>query len=87
VEFIGSAGDVIFWHPRAIHSAGINRSAEHGDPLVRVIIPCDFQLDGLAYVDDEKFGPSEDYQWWIDTRNFEEDMPPNSTNIWDDWAI
>ena len=87
VEFTGSAGDVIFWHPRAIHSAGSNRSAEHSDPLVRVIIPCDFQLDGLAYVDDEKFGPSEDYQWWIDTRNFEEDMPPNTTNIWNDWAI
>ena len=48
-----------------------------------------FARDGnvFAYVDDEKFGPSEDYQWWIDTRNFEEDMPPTTTNIWNDWAI
>ena len=87
VEFTGSAGDVVFWHPRALHSAGINHSAEIGKPLVRVIIPCDFQRDDLTYVDDERFGPSENYQWWIDTRNFKEDSPPNADNVWDDWAI
>ncbi len=87
VEFTGSAGDVIFWHPRALHSAGINRSAENGEPLVRVIIPCDFQLDGLTYVDDERFGPSENYQWWIDTRDSMEDNPPSANNFWSDWAI
>jgi hypothetical protein len=87
VEFTGSAGDVIFWHPRALHSAGINRSIESGKPIVRVIIPCDFQRDGRTYVDDEQFGPGDDYQWWIDARNFEEDDAPTPNNMWDDWAI
>jgi len=87
VEFTGSAGDVIFWHPRALHSAGINRSIESGKPIVRVIIPCDFQRDGRTYVDDKQFGPGEDYQWWIDARNFEEDDAPTTENMWDDWAI
>ena len=87
VEFTGLAGDVVFWHPRALHSAGVNHSSENGEPLVRIIIPCDFQLDGLTYVTDEKFGPSDNYQWWIDTRNFEEDNPPSRDNFWEDWAI
>ena len=87
VEFTGSAGDVVFWHPRALHSAGINRSAENGQPIVRIIIPCDFQRDGRTYVDDEQFGPGETYQWWIDTRNFLEDEAATAKNIWKDWAI
>ena len=87
VEFTGSAGDVIFWHPRALHSAGINRSIESGKPIVRVIIPCDFQRDGRTYVDDKQYGPGEDYQWWIDARNLKEDEVPTADNMWDDWAI
>ena len=87
VEFTGSPGDVIFWHPRALHSAGINRSAELGAPMARPIIPCDFQRDGLTYVDEPDFGPGEAFQWWIDTRNVTEDIAPTADNMWDDWAI
>ena len=84
LEFTGSAGDVIFWHPRALHSAGINRSAELGAPMVRPIIPCDFQRDGLTSVDDPDFGPGEAFQLWIDTRNVAEDLPATPNNMWDD---
>ena len=87
IEFTGSPGDVIFWHPRALHSAGINRSAEKGKPMVRPIVPCDFQRAGLTYADDTDFGPGEDFQWWIDTRNTIEDFPTTTDNMWDDWAI
>ncbi len=87
VEFTGSRGDVIFWHPRVLHSAGINQSAELGRPMVRVIVPCDFQIAGRDYYDDDDFGPGEDYQWWIDTRNYQSDVPPTGDNMWDDWAI
>lgn len=87
VEFTGARGDVIFWHPRALHSSGVNFSAEMGKPMVRVIIPCDFQRPGRDYFDDTKFGPGEDYQWWIDTRNDTADNPPTPDNMWDDWAI
>ena len=87
VEFTGSPGDVIFWHPRSLHSAGLNHSADNGSPTVRVIIPCDYQIKGRDYFDDPAYGPGEDYQWWIDTRNFESDVPPTAENLWSDWGI
>jgi hypothetical protein len=87
IEFTGARGDVIFWHPRALHSSGVNFSAEMGKPMVRVIIPCDFQRPNRDYFDDTQFGPGEDYQWWIDTRNDTADTPPTADNMWDDWAI
>lgn len=87
VEFTGGRGDVIFWHPRALHSAGINQSKELGRPMVRVIIPCDFQIEGRDYFDDPDYGPGADYQWWIDTRNHADDVPPTAENLWEDWGI
>ncbi len=87
VEFTGSRGDVVFWHPRALHSAGVNRSADTGRPRLRVLIPCDYQRAGRAYFDDEQYGPGEAFQWWIDTRNFTGDAAPTTENMWDDWGL
>ena len=87
VEFTGKAGDVVFWHPRMIHSAGVNNSAKRGEPLVRVVIPVDYQRAGMTYWDDLEYGPGPDYQYWVDTRNYEEDVAATPTNMWDRWAI
>ena len=87
VETHGRPGDVIFWHHRLLHSPGINRTADTDTPRVRVIVPCDYQAGGKTYYDDELFGPGANYQWWLDTRNFREDVPPDETNIWQAWAI
>lgn len=90
VECVGGAGDVVFWHPRMLHSAGVNHSAEpnaRGGPTVRLIVPCDYGRAGLDYFDDEKFGPGEKYQWWVDTRNFRQDVPATPDNLWHGWAI
>ena len=87
VELTGEAGDVVFWHPRLLHSAGINHSAEWANPLVRLIVPCDYQPADRTFFDDLEFGPGPDYQWWVDTRNFREDVPPTRDNLWSDWAI
>ena len=87
VEFTGGAGDVVFWHPRMLHSAGVNYSAESGRPTVRLIIPCDYQRAGCTYFDDDEYGPGEKYQWWVDTRNFREDVPATADNVWSGWAI
>lgn len=87
VEFTGGRGDVIFWHPRSLHAAGINQSADFGQPMVRVIVPCDFQIEGRDRFDDTDYGPGPDYQWWIDTRNYADDVPPTADNLWDDWGI
>ena len=87
VEFSGSAGDVVFWHPRLIHSAGVNHSMEEGKPIVRVIVPCDYQRKGLSYFDDLIYGPGPAYQYWVDTRNFREDVASAPDNMWSNWAI
>ena len=87
VEFTGVAGDVVFWHPRLLHSAGINRSADGDAPRVRVIVPCDYERADRSHFDDMEFGPGARYQWWIDTRNFREDVAPTEDNMWRDWAI
>ena len=91
VEFPGRAGDVVFWHPRTLHSAGVNYSAEttpaETTPRVRLIIPCDYERAGLSYFDDDDYGPGEKYQWWVDTRNFHEDVPATEHNIWHGWGI
>lgn len=87
VEFTGQAGDVVFWHPRTLHSAGVNYSADGDHPTVRLVVPCDYQRDGMTYFDDEEYGPGEKYQWWVDTRNYREDIPTTADNIWAGWAI
>ena len=87
VEFPGNAGDVVFWHPRTLHSAGVNYSAQSKDPTVRLIVPCDYERAGLTYFDDDEYGPGEKYQWWVDTRNFREDVPATEDNIWHNWAV
>lgn len=87
VEFTGRVGDVIFWHPRLIHSAGINDSGQSDNPMVRVLTPIDYQRAGETYVDDLEYGPGPKYQWWIDTRNVREDILATEFNIWHGWAI
>ena len=87
VEFVGEAGDVVFWHPRLIHSAGVNYSAETNEPRIRYVIPCDFQKSGYTFYDDDDLGPGTKQQWWVDTRHFREDPAPSLTNMWDDWVI
>lgn len=87
MEFTGDAGDVVFWHPRTLHSAGVNYSADGNRPGVRLVVPCDYQRDGMTYFDDEEYGPGEKYQWWVDTRNYREDVPTTADNIFSGWAI
>ena len=87
LEFPGEAGDVVFWHPRLIHSPGINLSADLGRPIMRYVVPCDYQRDGLTLFDDPERGPSSERQWWVDTRNHLEDIPATLDNIWDGWTF
>ena len=87
VEFTGNAGDVVFWHPRTMHSAGVNYSAQGDQPTLRVIVPCDYQRANMTYFDDEEYGPGEKYQWWVDTRNYREDIATTEDNICTGWAV
>jgi len=87
VEFSGKAGDVVFWHPRLVHAPGVNRSADHDRPVVRYIVPCEYQKDGLTSYFNLSHGPAPNRQWWVDTRNFREDVPVTEDNMWDGWAF
>ena len=87
IELWGNAGDVIFWHPRLIHSGGINSSATSPKPVLRLIVPCDYQQDGFTFYDDLIEGPGPNHQWWVDARNFREDIPATPDNIWHNWAF
>jgi hypothetical protein len=87
VEFSGQAGDVVFWHPRLVHAPGVNRSADSGRPVVRYIVPCEYQKEGLTPYFNLSHGPAPNRQWWVDTRNFREDVPATADNMWDGWAF
>ena len=89
VECVGSPGDVVFWHPRILHSSGKNYSAIDGSPCIRIVIPCDFQKDGRTFFDDdEHYGPGKREQWWVDAHNFTEDNEvPTPDNLWSEWNI
>lgn len=87
VEFVGEPGDVVFWHPRLIHSAGVNYSAETNTPRIRYAIPCDFQKGGRILYDDDDLGPGTTHQWWVDTRHYRGDPIPTKDNLWTDWEI
>jgi len=87
IEFSGKAGDVVFWHPRLVHAPGVNRSADHDHPVVRYIVPCEYQKDGLTSYFNLSHGPAPNRQWWVDTKNFREDVPATEDNMWDGWAF
>ena len=86
-EIVGSAGDVVFWHPRMIHSGGVNYSADTDNPCVRLVVPCDFQRGNYTYYEEETYGPSEREMWWVDSRHYHEDVAPTADNLWAEWQI
>jgi ectoine hydroxylase-related dioxygenase (phytanoyl-CoA dioxygenase family) len=87
VEFHGKAGDVVFWHPRLVHGSGVNYSADQDRPVVRYIVPCEYQRDGLTSYFNLSHGPAPNRQWWVDTRNFREDVPATKDNVWNGWTF
>jgi hypothetical protein len=87
IEFTGKAGDVLFWHPKLLHSGGINSSADRDQPVLRLIVPCDYQRDDFTFYDNLVDGPGPVHQWWCDTRNFHEDPIATPENIWDGWTF
>jgi hypothetical protein len=89
VEITGCAGDVCFWHHRMVHSGGVNRTADRrgdeGGPVVRMVVPVDFQKDGLTLVEGPTSNPGPNHQWWVHTRQFEEDR--RQADMWATWGI
>jgi hypothetical protein len=90
VECVGRAGDVVYWHPRLVHSPGINRSGTTADPTIRQAVICEWQRSGpdRTLISHPTSNPGPKFQFWIDTRHWEEDTDaPTPENIWDGWAF
>lgn len=80
VELVGNAGDVIFWHGRMVHTAGI-----HVGSQIRWAVFGDYSQDRQCLSEDEhrKLGQ---YEWFKDTQLFRDDPAP-STDMWKSWNI
>ena len=89
VEICGHAGDVVFWHPRIVHSAGVNRSGLTQSPQVREAVICEWQRGGpeRTFLDHANSNPGPRLQFWIDTRAWLEDKAPTYTNMWDEFEL
>ncbi len=79
-EFSGNAGDVMFWHGRSIHSAGI-----HTGSKIRWAVFADFSQD-RPVLSDEEHRELGQYEWFKDTKLFREDLPVTQ-NMWRSWNI
>ena len=80
VELVGSAGDVIFWHGRMIHTAGI-----HIGENIRWAVFGDYSQDRPCLSEDEHREIGQ-YEWFKDTQLFLDDPSP-SQDMWKSWNI
>lgn len=80
VELIGSAGDVIFWHGRLIHTAGI-----HIGSHIRWAVFGDYSQERQCLSEDEHRELGQ-YEWFKDTKLFRDDPAP-SQDMWKSWNI
>lgn len=80
LELAGRAGDVIFWHGRTVHSAGI-----HTGDRVRWAVFGDFTLDAPTLTPDEHRELGQ-YEWFKDTELKRDDAVADG-DMWRDWRL
>ena len=80
IELVADAGDVIFWHGRLVHSAGIHVGAE-----IRWAVFGDYSQDRPILSEDQHRDLGQ-YEWFKDTRLFENDSRI-SDDMWEDWRV
>lgn len=80
VEFAGEKGDVIFWHGRTVHSAGV-----HMGDSIRWAVFADFTLDRevLSPEEHKRIGQ---FEWFKDAKRFAEDAPAGG-DMWRGWRL
>ena len=81
---------MVYWHPRLVHSPGINRTGTTANPTVRQAVICEWQRagPGRTLISHANSNPGPKFQFWIDTRHWEEDTEaPTPENVWDGWAF
>lgn len=80
VEFAGEKGDVIFWHGRTVHSAGV-----HLGDSIRWAVFADFTMDReiLSPEEHKRIGQ---FEWFKDAKCFADDAPVGE-NMWRGWRL
>ena len=80
VEFAGEKGDVIFWHGRTVHSAGV-----HLGDAIRWAVFADFTLDRevLSPEEHKRIGQ---FEWFKDAKCFAADAPVGE-DMWRGWRL
>ena len=80
VEFSGEKGDVIFWHGRTVHSAGV-----HLGDSIRWAVFADFTMDREILSPDEHKQIGQ-FEWFKDAKYFADDVPAGE-DMWRGWRL
>ena len=80
VEFAGEQGDVVFWHGRTVHSAGV-----HIGDSIRWAVFADFTED-REILDADAHRELGLYEWFKDAKMFKNDVKV-SADMWQNWRL
>ena len=80
VEFTAQQGDVVFWHGRTVHTAGI-----HVGDTIRWAVFADFTED-RPILDADEHRACGQYEWFKDAKLFRDDVEVGE-DMWRSWRI
>ena len=80
VEFVGQKGDVVFWHGRTVHTAGI-----HVGDSIRWAVFADF-TQNRPFLTPNQHREVGQYEWFKDTKLFIDDDRVNE-DMWRNWRL
>lgn len=80
-ELAGAKGDVIFWHGRTVHSAGV-----HVGDRIRWAVFADFTHDRETLNAEEHLACRQ-YEWYKDGKLFRQDRETNTGDMWRGWRL
>ena len=80
VEFVGNQGDVVFWHGRTVHTAGV-----HVGEAIRWAVFADFTED-REILDADAHRELGLYEWFKDAKMFKSDLEVTD-DMWRSWRL
>ena len=81
LELVGGKGDVIFWHGRTVHSAGV-----HVGDRIRWAVFADFTHDRETLTAEEHLALRQ-FEWYKDGRLFRQDQETSAGAMWRGWRL
>ena len=81
LELVGGKGDVIFWHGRTVHSAGV-----HAGDRIRWAVFADFTHDRETLTAEEHLALRQ-FEWYKDGKLFRQDQETSAGAMWRGWRL